>query len=212
MSCNAAGGNYSACRHREPPRGSRSPAFIAWANERPARLEMPAIDGMFIYLAGKYPCPAMPVGKPEVVMKRLVLGSRNGIAAIGCLFRHDHGPAAGALGHGNRRRRWCHHWCNSRKCRSWRWHWSRSGSRWRLDLQSGQGRKLTAQTARRQGCCPAVSRLSDADIAGLRNTSRCIETYTVSRRIMWVWPPLPVQGEAEQFPEGRAADPGIDDD
>jgi Rap1a immunity proteins len=41
-----------------PPRGSELTSFIAWANEQPARLEMPAIDGIFIYLAGKYPCPA----------------------------------------------------------------------------------------------------------------------------------------------------------
>ena len=41
-----------------PPRGSEIDSFVAWANERPARLDMPAIDGMFIYLAGKYPCPA----------------------------------------------------------------------------------------------------------------------------------------------------------
>jgi hypothetical protein len=41
-----------------PPRGSELTSFIAWANEQPARLDMPAIDGMFIYLAGKYPCPA----------------------------------------------------------------------------------------------------------------------------------------------------------
>ena len=40
-----------------PPRGLEIAAFTAWANERQARLEMPAIDGMFIYLAGKYPCP-----------------------------------------------------------------------------------------------------------------------------------------------------------
>jgi hypothetical protein len=41
-----------------PPRGSELSSFIAWANEQPARLDTPAIDGMFIYLAGKYPCPA----------------------------------------------------------------------------------------------------------------------------------------------------------
>jgi hypothetical protein len=46
-----------------PPRGSELTSFIAWANERPARLEMPAIDGMFIYLARKYPCPATPAAK-----------------------------------------------------------------------------------------------------------------------------------------------------
>jgi len=39
-----------------PPRGSELSSFIAWANEQSARLDMPSIDGMFIYLAGKYPC------------------------------------------------------------------------------------------------------------------------------------------------------------
>jgi Rap1a immunity proteins len=46
-----------------PPRGSELASFIAWAKERPARLDMPAIDGMFIYLARKYPCPATASGK-----------------------------------------------------------------------------------------------------------------------------------------------------
>ena len=41
-----------------PPRGSVLSSFIAWANEQPARLDMPAIDGAFVYLAGRYPCPA----------------------------------------------------------------------------------------------------------------------------------------------------------
>jgi Rap1a immunity proteins len=41
-----------------PTRGSELTSFIAWANAPPARLDMPAIDGIFIYLAGKYPCPA----------------------------------------------------------------------------------------------------------------------------------------------------------
>jgi hypothetical protein len=41
-----------------PPRGAELSSFIAWATAQPARLDMPAIDGMFIYLAGKYPCPA----------------------------------------------------------------------------------------------------------------------------------------------------------
>ena len=43
-----------------PPRGSELQSFIAWANEQPARLQMPSIDGMFLYLAGKYPCPVSP--------------------------------------------------------------------------------------------------------------------------------------------------------
>jgi hypothetical protein len=41
-----------------PPRGSELTSFIAWANTEPARLNMPAIDGMFVYLAGRYPCAA----------------------------------------------------------------------------------------------------------------------------------------------------------
>jgi hypothetical protein len=41
-----------------PPRGSELTSFISWANEQPARLDMPAIDGLFIYLAGRYPCAA----------------------------------------------------------------------------------------------------------------------------------------------------------
>jgi Rap1a immunity proteins len=43
-----------------PPRGSELTSFVAWAKEQPARLQMPSIDGIFIYLAGKYPCPAEP--------------------------------------------------------------------------------------------------------------------------------------------------------
>jgi Rap1a immunity proteins len=39
------------------PRGTELTDFIAWAKERPARLDMPAIDGLFVYLAEKYPCP-----------------------------------------------------------------------------------------------------------------------------------------------------------
>jgi Rap1a immunity proteins len=46
-----------------PARGSELGTFVAWANEQPARLDMPAIDGIFIYLAGKYPCPAGPATK-----------------------------------------------------------------------------------------------------------------------------------------------------
>jgi hypothetical protein len=41
-----------------PPRGSELTSFIAWANDQPARLDMPSIDGIFIYLAQKFPCPA----------------------------------------------------------------------------------------------------------------------------------------------------------
>jgi hypothetical protein len=40
-----------------PPHGSEINKFIAWANARPSRLDDPAVDGMFIYLAETYPCP-----------------------------------------------------------------------------------------------------------------------------------------------------------
>jgi Rap1a immunity proteins len=45
-----------------PSRSAELASFISWANEQPARLQMPAIDGIFIYLAGKYPCPAVGGG------------------------------------------------------------------------------------------------------------------------------------------------------
>jgi len=41
-----------------PPRGSELTNFITWANELPGRLEMPSIDGVFVYLAERFPCPA----------------------------------------------------------------------------------------------------------------------------------------------------------
>jgi hypothetical protein len=37
--------------------------FIAWANALPSRLDEPAVDGMFIYLAETYPCPREVTGK-----------------------------------------------------------------------------------------------------------------------------------------------------
>ena len=40
-----------------PPSGSEITKFIAWANALPSRLDQPAVDGMFIYLAEIYPCP-----------------------------------------------------------------------------------------------------------------------------------------------------------
>jgi hypothetical protein len=41
-----------------PPRGSELTNFITWANQLPGRLDMPSIDGVFIYLAERFPCPA----------------------------------------------------------------------------------------------------------------------------------------------------------
>jgi Rap1a immunity proteins len=46
-----------------PPRGSELINFTAWANEQPARLDMPSIDGMFIYLAQRFPCPEQAATK-----------------------------------------------------------------------------------------------------------------------------------------------------
>jgi len=40
-----------------PPRGAELTNFITWANEQPGRLDMPSIDGVFIYLAQRFPCP-----------------------------------------------------------------------------------------------------------------------------------------------------------
>jgi Rap1a immunity proteins len=46
-----------------PAEGSEIGNFIAWANSLPSRLDEPAIDGMFIYLAETYPCPQAATGK-----------------------------------------------------------------------------------------------------------------------------------------------------
>ena len=46
-----------------PPSGSELSKFIVWANALPSRLDEPAIDGMFIYLAETYPCPQEVTGK-----------------------------------------------------------------------------------------------------------------------------------------------------
>ena len=46
----------------QPPEGSEITKFIAWANALPSRLDEPAIDGMFIYLAEAYPCPQQATG------------------------------------------------------------------------------------------------------------------------------------------------------
>jgi Rap1a immunity proteins len=46
-----------------PAEGSEITKFIAWANALPSRLDEPAIDGMFIYLAETYPCPQEVTGK-----------------------------------------------------------------------------------------------------------------------------------------------------
>jgi len=46
-----------------PASGSEITKFITWANAMPSRLDEPAIDGMFIYLAETYPCPQEATGK-----------------------------------------------------------------------------------------------------------------------------------------------------
>lgn len=46
-----------------PAEGSELTKFIAWANAVPSRLDEPAIDGMFIYLAETYPCAQEVTGR-----------------------------------------------------------------------------------------------------------------------------------------------------
>jgi hypothetical protein len=46
-----------------PASGSEIMKFIGWANALPSRLDEPAIDGMFVYLAETYPCPQEVTGK-----------------------------------------------------------------------------------------------------------------------------------------------------
>jgi Ssp1 endopeptidase immunity protein Rap1a len=42
-----------------PSSGTELGNFISWANEDPSRLQQPAVDGMFLYLAQKYPCSGL---------------------------------------------------------------------------------------------------------------------------------------------------------
>lgn len=46
-----------------PAEGSEITKFISWANVLPSRLDEPAIDGIFIYLAETYPCPQEVTGR-----------------------------------------------------------------------------------------------------------------------------------------------------
>jgi hypothetical protein len=39
-----------------PASGTELTSFVSWTNQDPSRLDEPAIDGMFLYLAQKYPC------------------------------------------------------------------------------------------------------------------------------------------------------------
>ena len=49
-----------------PPRGSELANFTIWANQQPSRLDMPSIDGVFVYLMQKFPCPAETSTKRRV--------------------------------------------------------------------------------------------------------------------------------------------------
>jgi Rap1a immunity proteins len=45
------------CLPNPPPgSGTELGKFVTWANQEPSRLDEPAVDGMFLYLAEKYPC------------------------------------------------------------------------------------------------------------------------------------------------------------
>ena len=49
-----------------PPRGSELANFTIWANQQLSRLDMPSIDGVFVYLMQKFPCPAETSTKRRV--------------------------------------------------------------------------------------------------------------------------------------------------
>lgn len=54
------------CLPETPPdSGEALGEFITWANAEPGRLDEPAIDGMFLFLAEKFPCASStrPAGR-----------------------------------------------------------------------------------------------------------------------------------------------------
>jgi hypothetical protein len=54
------GGRKLFCLPKPPPASDAELAsFTAWARQEPRRMSQPAIDGMFLYLAAKYPCKKM---------------------------------------------------------------------------------------------------------------------------------------------------------
>jgi hypothetical protein len=63
MAHNRRQGQKLFCLPSTPPdSGSELGQFITWANAEPSRLDEPAVDGMFLFLAQKYPCPAPAAG------------------------------------------------------------------------------------------------------------------------------------------------------
>lgn len=51
------GGRKLFCLPKPPPASDAElSSFVAWANAEPSRMDQPAVDGMFLYLATKYPC------------------------------------------------------------------------------------------------------------------------------------------------------------
>ncbi len=56
-------GRRMFCLPNTPPDSGRELGqFITWANADPSRLDEPAVDGMFLYLAQQYPCPSSGSG------------------------------------------------------------------------------------------------------------------------------------------------------
>lgn len=45
-----------------PDSGSELGQFITWANAEPSRLDEPAVDGMFLFLAQQHPCSPAAAG------------------------------------------------------------------------------------------------------------------------------------------------------
>lgn len=55
----AAGKRPLVCAPNPPPsRNEAVAAFIAWAKQNPGQLEAPPVEGLFRYLAQRYPCRA----------------------------------------------------------------------------------------------------------------------------------------------------------
>ncbi len=64
MAHTAKGNRKLFCLPNPPPdSGSELGQFITWANAEPSRLDEPAVDGMFLFLAQQHPCPT-PAGGP----------------------------------------------------------------------------------------------------------------------------------------------------
>ena len=104
------------------PRPPRAPSWQISPSGRISRgrLDMPSIDGVFVYLTQKFPCPAETSTRRRSRMKRTHSRGGGSIGAVGRLCGHDPDPAARAIRHGDRRGRWRCYRRNRRECGPWR--------------------------------------------------------------------------------------------